>query len=94
MTRVVVTVTDDNDETPEFTERIYHARIPEMASSSEDTSLFRVVAYDRDVGPNGDVDYSIKDNKGNRFKIHPKTGTIYSQKRFERGENYDIVVSK
>ena len=92
-TRVVVTVTDDNDESPHFTERIYRPRIPEMASSSRENLLFRVVAYDRDVGPNGDIDYSIKDNKGNRFRVHPKTGMIYSQKKFERGENYDIVVS-
>lgn len=63
-----------------------------MAGGSEDTPLYRVVAYDLDIGANADLDYSLKDTKGNRFRIHPKTGMIYSQRRFERGENYDITV--
>jgi protocadherin Fat 1/2/3 len=46
-----------------------------------------VIAYDKDVGPNADIDYSIKSGRGHgRFKIHPKTGMISSDKEFHEGK--------
>ncbi len=93
-TRVVVTVADINDERPIFTERVYRVRIPAMPAQDEETSLFRVIASDRDVGANADIDYSIKTGKsGGRFRIHPKTGIIMSQKAFEAGTSFDLTVS-
>ena len=54
----------------------------------------RVIAFDPDVGDNADIDYSIKSGKGNgRFKIHPKTGMIYSERDFTVGSRYDLAVS-
>ena len=92
-TRVVITITDENDEAPKFTEKLYRRRIPSRPASETDVHLYRVVAYDLDTGANADIDYSITQGRGNgRFKINPKTGMISSQKDFESGSQYDLTV--
>lgn len=92
-TRVVVNIEDANDEVPKFTEALFRVRIPEMAVTNRDVSLYRILAYDNDKDANADIDYSIKDGKGNgRFKIHPKTGMIYSQKDFQAESQYELTV--
>lgn len=54
----------------------------------------QVLAYDQDIGPNGDIEYSIKSGRGKgKFKIHPKTGVVYSQRGFQAGQEYDLVVN-
>ena len=64
-----------------------------MPPGTYDIPLYRVLAFDDDVGPNADIDYSIKTGRGNgRFKINPKTGVITSQKDFESGMQYDLTV--
>ncbi len=40
------------------------------------TSVLRVAAYDRDIGQNSEVIYSLKDQSG-FFSINNKTGWIY-----------------
>ena len=40
-TRVVVTIADENDEAPRFTERQYRILIPEMPVGAYDIPLFR-----------------------------------------------------
>uniref|UniRef100_T1JL01 Cadherin domain-containing protein n=1 Tax=Strigamia maritima TaxID=126957 RepID=T1JL01_STRMM len=92
-TRVVVTVTDDNDHSPVFTEQLYRVRIPAMLRQDADVSLFQVVAFDTDTGANADIDYTIKSGKGNgRFKINPKTGMVYTQKNFTAGNKYELQI--
>ncbi|ROT76207.1 hypothetical protein C7M84_005215, partial [Penaeus vannamei] len=52
-----------------------------------------VFAKDIDVGMNADLDYSIKTGKGKgRFKIHPKTGQVFTSKAFAPGQTFDIMV--
>ena len=93
-TRVVVQITDENDESPQFTEvTAYRVRIPAMEAGSQEVALYRVVAYDNDEGPNADIDYSLKSKGVGRFSIHPKTGMIYSHKDFTAGSQYDLTVS-
>lgn len=60
------------------------------------SSLFwQVLAYDQDIGPNGELQYSIKSGRGiGKFKIHPRTGVVYSQRGFTAGQEYDLRVSK
>lgn len=55
----------------------------------------KVFARDADVGMNGDLDYSIRTGKGKkgRFKIHPKTGQVYSNKAFPPSKTFDLMVS-
>ena len=93
-TRVVVTVTDENDEKPMFTSLHYRVRIPALSAGRHDMPLYRVVAFDSDQGPNADIDYSIKSGRGNgRFSIHPKTGVVYSKREFVAGTKYELIVS-
>nr|CAD7395413.1 unnamed protein product [Timema poppensis] len=55
--------------------------------------ILRVLAYDEDIGPNGDLQYSIKSGRGmGKFKIHPKTGVVYSQRGFQPGQEYDLRI--
>lgn len=58
--------------------------------------LLKVFARDADVGMNGDLDYSIKTGRGKkgRFKIHPKTGQVYSNKAFPPSKTFDLMVSE
>ena len=65
-----------------------------MPSSDRDAQLFRVIATDEDSGPNADINYSLETGQVNgRFKIHPKTGTIYSKWEFKAGEEYHLTVT-
>lgn len=58
-----------------------------------DLLLDKVFAKDIDVGMNADLDYSIKTGKGKgRFKIHPKTGQVFTSKAFAPGQTFDIMV--
>ena len=95
-TRVVITVGDENDEEPQFLDRQYRVRVPRLSSAAQqDVGLFRVVAFDKDIGPNADIDYSltVKDGKGTiRFSIHPKTGMIYALKDLDKDAQYDLQV--
>ncbi|XP_058804510.1 fat-like cadherin-related tumor suppressor homolog isoform X2 [Phymastichus coffea] len=56
--------------------------------------VFRALAHDKDIGKNGQIQYSIKSGKGKgKFKIHPHTGMVYSQKGgFEVGQDFDMII--
>ncbi|XP_050706211.1 fat-like cadherin-related tumor suppressor homolog [Eriocheir sinensis] len=43
---------------------------------------------------NGDLDYSIRTGMGKkgRFKIHPKTGQVYSNKAFPPSKTFDLMI--
>ncbi|XP_050720733.1 fat-like cadherin-related tumor suppressor homolog [Eriocheir sinensis] len=43
---------------------------------------------------NGDLDYSIRTGKGKkgRFKIHPKTGQVFSNKAFSPSKTFDLMI--
>lgn len=52
-----------------------------------------MLAFDDDIGKNGEISYSIKSGRGKaKFKIHPTTGVVYAQKPFEAGQEYDLMV--
>nr|CAD7568523.1 unnamed protein product [Timema californicum] len=90
-TTVVVTVEDVNDHAPQFAQSFYKVNIPE--SANHDTPLFQVLAYDEDIGPNGDLQYSILSGRGmGKFKIHQKTGLVYAQRSFQAGQEYDLRI--
>ncbi|XP_066592660.1 fat-like cadherin-related tumor suppressor homolog isoform X2 [Prorops nasuta] len=90
-TRVVVEVEDINDHGPEFEQKFYTVQIP--ATSNMDEPLFQVLANDEDIGDNGKITYSIKAGRGKgKFKIHPTTGMVYSQRSFEAGQEYEMLI--
>ncbi|XP_045031201.1 fat-like cadherin-related tumor suppressor homolog isoform X3 [Daphnia magna] len=93
-TRVVVTVDDVNDNAPEFLERFYKIQIPASVISHPESVVLQVEAFDRDTGENGRVEYSLMETastKG-RFRIHPHSGIIYSQKSLSAGQEFSFSV--
>jgi len=96
---VVVTVTDVNDERPQFLDFQYRVRVPRLPTSDRHLGVYRVVAYDGDIGPNADIEYSIAGGNGRgkrgidrRFTIDRKTGMIYAEEQLERNGRYDLQV--
>ncbi|CAL4149728.1 unnamed protein product [Meganyctiphanes norvegica] len=57
-----------------------------------DEPLFWVFAVDDDIGPNALLEYSIKSNRGKRFKINSKTGQVYTNREFKPGDTYDLMI--
>ncbi|KAM9467566.1 cadherin EGF LAG seven-pass G-type receptor 1 isoform 2-T2 [Clarias gariepinus] len=72
---VHITVDDENDNYPQFTEKRYVVQVPENVPVN--TRVAQVEATDKDEGNNAKVHYSIiKGNVKGQFYIHSLTGVI------------------
>nr|XP_055045624.1 cadherin EGF LAG seven-pass G-type receptor 1 isoform X3 [Misgurnus anguillicaudatus] len=72
---VHITVEDENDNTPQFSEKKYIVQVPENVAVN--TEVAWVNATDQDEGNNAKVYYSIiSGNVRGQFFIHTSTGTI------------------
>ncbi|KAI9516941.1 Cadherin EGF LAG seven-pass G-type receptor 1 [Dissostichus eleginoides] len=72
---VKITVEDENDNYPQFTEKRYVVQIPENVAVN--TNIIKVEARDKDEGNNAKVQYSIiSGNVRGQFYIHSPTGVI------------------
>uniref|UniRef100_A0A0A1WPP1 Fat-like cadherin-related tumor suppressor homolog n=1 Tax=Zeugodacus cucurbitae TaxID=28588 RepID=A0A0A1WPP1_ZEUCU len=90
-TRVVVSVEDINDHSPEFEQRFYKIQVPSTVDINE--TVFQARAIDNDIGENGRITYFIKSGKGkNRFRMDPDTGFIYLMKPLEVDAEYDLNI--
>ncbi|XP_019899394.2 protocadherin Fat 1a isoform X4 [Esox lucius] len=97
--RVIVKVLDENDNRPQFLEKIYKIKLPEREKPEKDRALkrdpvYRVIASDRDEGVNAEISYSIEEgDEHGKFFIEPKTGLV-SSKKFSSAGEYDILTIK
>uniref|UniRef100_A0A8C8BUY8 Protocadherin Fat 1-like n=1 Tax=Oncorhynchus tshawytscha TaxID=74940 RepID=A0A8C8BUY8_ONCTS len=97
--RVIVKVLDENDNRPQFLEKIYKIKLPEREKTEKDRALkrdpvYRVIASDRDEGANSEISYSIEEgDEHGKFFIEPKTGLV-SSKKFSSAGEYDILTIK
>ncbi|CDQ67801.1 unnamed protein product [Oncorhynchus mykiss] len=97
--RVIVKVLDENDNRPQFLEKIYKIKLPEREKPEKDRALkrdpvYRVIASDRDEGANSEISYSIEEgDEHGKFFIEPKTGLV-SSKKFSSAGEYDILTIK
>ncbi|KAF0037188.1 hypothetical protein F2P81_010062 [Scophthalmus maximus] len=97
--RVIVQVLDENDNRPLFLEKIYKIRLPERERPEKERAMrrdpvYRVIASDRDDGPNAEISYSIEEgDEHGKFFIEPKTGVV-SSKKFSSAGEYDILTIK
>ncbi|XP_070605431.1 protocadherin-16 [Erythrolamprus reginae] len=72
---VVLTVLDVNDNPPVFGRSAYHMAVSE--STMPGTELLRVAAHDPDLGPHGQVHYSISSgDPTGLFQLHPSSGAL------------------
>uniref|UniRef100_A0ACB8F4V9 Cadherin EGF LAG seven-pass G-type receptor 2 n=1 Tax=Sphaerodactylus townsendi TaxID=933632 RepID=A0ACB8F4V9_9SAUR len=88
-----ITVEDDNDNSPQFSEKRYVVQVPENVVSN--THILRVNATDRDKGSNALVHYSIMSgNTRGQFYIDAQTGNIdvVSQLDYEMNKEYTLRI--
>ncbi|XP_016955474.1 fat-like cadherin-related tumor suppressor homolog isoform X1 [Drosophila biarmipes] len=89
--RIVVSVLDINDNSPEFDQRVYKVQVPSSATVNQ--SIFQVHAIDNDSGENGRITYSIKSGKGkNKFRIDSQRGHIHIAKPLESDNEFEIHI--
>uniref|UniRef100_A0A8B9HMD0 FAT atypical cadherin 1a n=1 Tax=Astyanax mexicanus TaxID=7994 RepID=A0A8B9HMD0_ASTMX len=92
--RVIVKVLDENDNRPVFMEKVYKIKLPEREKVEKQfrrDPVYRVIATDRDDGPNAEISYSIEEgDELGKFFIEPKTGLV-SSKKFSSAGEYDIL---
>lgn len=94
--RIIVQVLDENDNRPLFLEKIYKIKLPERDRPERERAMkrdpvYRVIASDRDEGPNAEISYSIEEGDDHgKFFIEPKTGLV-SSKKFSSAGEYDIL---
>lgn len=90
--RVVVRVTDVNDERPTFSQSVYPASIPENGHSGMEVT--QVLASDSD-SDRSSIEYYIQSgNLGNKFTIGSSDGIIMTRGDIDREEraSYSLVV--
>ncbi|KAK5858538.1 hypothetical protein PBY51_002671 [Eleginops maclovinus] len=91
---VIVHVEDENDNPPTFPEVTYRISLTERDRNKRGEQVYRVFAYDRDLGANGNITYSIVDGNGDdKFSIDPRTAMVSSKKMVTAG-SYDILTIK
>lgn len=88
---VIVHVEDENDNPPTFPEVTYRISLTERDRNKRGEPVYRVFAYDRDLGANSNITYSIVDgNEDEKFIIDPRTAMVSSKKMVTAG-SYDIL---
>ncbi|XP_028277980.1 protocadherin Fat 3 [Parambassis ranga] len=91
---VIVHIEDENDNPPMFPEVTYRISLPERDRNKRGEPVYRVFAYDRDYGANGNITYSIiGGNEDEKFSIDPRTAMVSSKKMVTAG-SYDILTIK
>ncbi|XP_040037255.2 protocadherin Fat 3 [Gasterosteus aculeatus] len=91
---VIVHIEDENDNPPTFPEVTYRISLTERDRNKRGEQVYRVFAYDRDLGDNGNITYSIVDgNADEKFGIDPRTAMVSSKKMVTAG-SYDILTIK
>lgn len=91
--KVIIYITDDNDNAPQFQRLPYQVQVSE--ASIIGTKIFRVYTIDADEGLNGDVYYSIESgNEEDGFFIDKATGQITLAKNLDREilDSYELTV--
>lgn len=78
---VVVEVTDENDNSPQFSHVSYQASLDENAPVG--ASILKVKATDKDEGKNGFVSYAIANAGAVPFAIDPLTGVISTSEHLD-----------
>ncbi|XP_056011143.1 protocadherin Fat 1-like isoform X5 [Ostrea edulis] len=87
---VVIEILDQNDNKPEFLEKVYRTRLMAITEDSGKTSLLKVTAKDDDKGPNAQITYKIKGKK-QIFGIERDTGMIFAKGALRVG-SYNLKV--
>ncbi|CAC5379991.1 PCDHD1 [Mytilus coruscus] len=77
-----VTVSDDNDNDPEFLETLYLAYVDE--NNKLGNPIKQVSARDKDIGINADIQYFLHSDAVSKFAINSNTGVISASDIYDR----------
>ncbi|XP_076447464.1 LOW QUALITY PROTEIN: cadherin EGF LAG seven-pass G-type receptor 2-like [Babylonia areolata] len=91
---VNITITDDNDNAPVFSETSYRINIREDQAASNSNPILQVTATDADDGENADILYQLSGNNHEKFHIDANNGKIYlvEELDYEYEEKYQLTV--
>ncbi|XP_043925348.1 protocadherin Fat 2 [Protopterus annectens] len=93
VTRVVIQILDENDNSPHFPDKLYKVSLPEYRTTVNPEPVYRLIASDKDIGVNAEITYSIESSSDEAmFKIHPTTGIILSQNESKAGDYHILTV--
>uniref|UniRef100_W5MZS7 Cadherin domain-containing protein n=1 Tax=Lepisosteus oculatus TaxID=7918 RepID=W5MZS7_LEPOC len=95
---LTITISDVNDNAPEFDQEVFSAYV--MENNSPSLSLFSLKAKDADLGPNARISYFIVENTlsdiplSSYISINIDSGTLYAVRPFdyEKVRDFKIVV--
>ncbi|KAG8438891.1 hypothetical protein GDO86_005181 [Hymenochirus boettgeri] len=92
VTDVVVTLEDVNDNAPLCRPIATSVKVPEDMPLG--TTLYFIEALDLDIGPNGEVSYSVTKNEDGIFTVDRLTGALILQKEldFEKKSSFNLTV--
>uniref|UniRef100_A0A8C9N2T4 Cadherin domain-containing protein n=1 Tax=Serinus canaria TaxID=9135 RepID=A0A8C9N2T4_SERCA len=94
--KLVISVVDANDNTPQFNQSVYKVKLPENTASG--TVFLQVTATDKDAGINQEVYYYFSDTNSAKnhdiFKIDEKSGELRTTREldFEDIQSYDLEI--
>ncbi len=90
--RVDITILDENDISPAFTQFNYFRSINE--SSEPGTTVLTVTAMDGDSAPNAQVSYELQDGEGGVFLVDTHSGVITTARDIDHEEtaSFEIIV--
>ncbi|XP_003783552.1 cadherin-related family member 1 [Otolemur garnettii] len=86
--KVVILVTDANDEAPRFIEEPYVVLVPEDTPAG--SSIFKVHAVDKDTGSGGSVTYFLQNLHSTKFAMDRHSGVL----RLQAGATLDYEMSR
>ena len=93
---VYITVTDENDNRPIFSQNVYNVTIKNEAYGL--TPIVNVFATDLDIGKNGEISYHLSSQTSkfvrSHFKLNKISGEIFLRKKFtsDKSASYKLFV--
>lgn len=82
-TQIHIILLDQNDNTPTFSHKTYHASVSEGLPAG--TEVAQLSALDPDEGPNGEITYSLMEDRSHgAFSIDPFSGVVRTTKPLDR----------
>lgn len=87
-----VVILDENDNEPKFEQLLYYTTISE--NNDIGISLLKVTATDIDIGQNAQIEYTLQNDRNDKFSIDKQTGQISVNTVFDREEQsqYSFLV--
>ncbi|GAU98557.1 hypothetical protein RvY_09686-2 [Ramazzottius varieornatus] len=94
VTLIVVAVQDVQDSAVAFLKEHLQRYVVPSWKPPKALPLFRIIAFDTDVGTNAAIQFSLvgKKTENERYRIDAKTGEVFAVQALNVGDDYNVVV--